>query len=208
MSDEAAIGSAGASDRRGHSRGSPGEQSPLQARAEFLKNRSWDLVVSLNRGACARGGAQHGFNRETRETCQREWTEKQEQILSLAEVIDFLRQCHRRAPFLFFNGNTFADVARQITATIFADLPTVRRREVMSAVAHYIAGVLPWEAMVGIVESLSETADLKAGDRVKTLRGSLHGVIVKVLEDGRVVWKPDRMAGELTALPEGLCRDD
>ncbi len=26
------------------------------------------------------------------------------------ELIEFLRQCHRRAPFLFFNGNTFADV--------------------------------------------------------------------------------------------------
>jgi hypothetical protein len=119
-----------------------------------------------------------------------------------------LRHCHRRAPFLFFNGNTFADVARQITAAIFADLPTVRRREVMSAVAHYIAGVLPWDAMVTIVESLTETADLKAGDRVETWRGSLHGVIVKVLKDGRVVWKPDSAAGDLTALPESLCRED
>lgn len=119
-----------------------------------------------------------------------------------------MQECHRRAPFLFFNGNTFADVARQITAAIFADLPTVRRREVISAVAHYIAGVLPWEAMAGIVESLTETADLKAGDGVKTLRGSLHGVIVKILEDGRVVWKPDDTASNLTALPEGLCRED
>jgi len=119
-----------------------------------------------------------------------------------------LRQCHRRAPFLFFNGNTFADVARQITAALFADLPTVRRREVMSAVAHYIAGVLPWAAMVGILESISETADLKAGDRVKTLRGSLRGVIVRVLEDGRIIWKHDGAAGDLAALPESLCRDD
>jgi hypothetical protein len=78
----------------------------------------------------------------------------------------------------------------------------------MSAVAHYIAGVLPWEAMTGIVESLIESADWKAGDRVKTLRGSLHGVIVKFLADGRVVWKPDNTAGELMALPESLCRDD
>ena len=37
MSDETAIGPAGAPDRRGHPRGSPGEQSPLQARAAFLK---------------------------------------------------------------------------------------------------------------------------------------------------------------------------
>lgn len=78
----------------------------------------------------------------------------------------------------------------------------------MSAVAHYIAGVLPQEAMVSIIEALSETADLKAGDRVKTLRGSLRGVIVKVMEDGRVVWKPDGAAGDLAALPEGLGRGD
>ena len=41
----------------------------------------------------------------------------------------------------FFNGNTFAAVARKIVAALFAELSTGRRREVMSAVAHYIAGV-------------------------------------------------------------------
>ena len=77
----------------------------------------------------------------------------------------------------------------------------------MSAVAHYIAGVLPWDAMVEMVESLSETAEWKPGDRVKTLRGSLHGVIVRILKDGRVVWKPDGTESELTALPESLCTE-
>src|SRR5437016_8778574 len=171
MPDETAIGSAGTPDRRGHPRGGAGEQSPLQARAQFLKNRSWELVISLNRGACSRGSAQHGFNRETQEACAREWEQKQPEILSLAQTIEFLRQCHRRAPFLFFNGNTFADVGRQIAAALFADLPTPRRREVMSAVAHYIAGVLDRESMVEIVEGLCRSADFKPGDRVKTLRG-------------------------------------
>ncbi len=76
----------------------------------------------------------------------------------------------------------------------------------MSAVAHYIAGVLPREAMVEVVESLSESADWKPGDRVKTLRGSLKGIIVRILDDGRVVWKPEGVSNELTALPESLCR--
>ena len=91
---------------------------------------------------------------------------------------------------------------------VFADLSTGRRREVMSAVAHYIAGVLPWDAMVGIIESLSETADWKPGDRVKTLRGSLHGKILRILDNGHVVWRPDGTESELTALPESLCRDN
>jgi hypothetical protein len=116
-----------------------------------------------------------------------------------------LEQCHRRAPFLFFNGNTFADVGRTIVDFVFADLPTTRRREVMSAVAHFIAGVLDHESMARIVNELSESSDFKPGDRVKTRRGSMHGKILRVLEDGRVVWRADSGA-ELTALPESLIR--
>ncbi len=208
MSDETAPGSAGATDGRGHSRGGSGEQSPLQARAQFLKNRSWDLVVGLNQGACARGGAQHGKNSESYSAVEAEWRQRQHEVQSLAETIDFLRQCHRRAPFLFFNGNTFADVGRTLVDVIFADLPTSRRREVMSAVAHCIAGVLPWEAMAEIIDSLAHATDWKPGDRVKTLRGTTRGVILKLLEDGRIVWRPDGSRTELTALPESLCADN
>jgi hypothetical protein len=206
MADETAIGSAGASDRPGHSGRSAGEQSPLQARAQFLKNRSWELVVGLNRGACARGGAQHGKNSESYGATETEWRQKQTEILSLDEAIGFLWRCHRRAPFLFFNGNTFADVGRTVVDFVFADLPTGRRREVMSAVAHYIAGVLDRESMVEIVESLCESTSFQPGDRVKTLRGSTQGVILRLLDDGRVVWQPDGSRSELLALPESLAR--
>ena len=61
--------------------------------------------------------------------------------------------------------------------------------------------------MAEIIESLSETAPWKPGDRVKTLRGSLLGVIVRILEDGRVVWQPDGTKSELMTLPESLCAD-
>jgi hypothetical protein len=61
--------------------------------------------------------------------------------------------------------------------------------------------------MVQIVDSLSEAADWKPGDRVKTLRGSLRGVIVEILDDGRVRWKPDTSDSELIALPESLVRE-
>src|ERR1022692_4957677 len=107
MSDETEIGPAGATDRPGHNGGSAGEQSPLQARAAFLKNRSWELVVGLNRGARARGGAQHGQNSESYTALETEWRERQAEVRPLAETKEFLRQCHRRPPFLFFNGNTF-----------------------------------------------------------------------------------------------------
>ena len=206
MNDETAAGSAGTPHGEGHSGRNAGEQSPLQARAQFLKNRRWELIIGLNQGACARGGAQHGFNRETQAACAKDWATKQSQTLSLGETIDFLRQCHRRAPFLFFNGNTFAAVGRQIAAALFADLPAARRREIISAVAHYIAGVLDRESMVEIVESLCASTDLRPGDCVKTLRGSLRGVILRILSDGRVVWRPDGSQSRLIALPESLVR--
>jgi len=76
----------------------------------------------------------------------------------------------------------------------------------MSALAHYIAGVLSHESMVDIIESLCQSAESKPGDRVKTLRGSAHGVILRILPDGRVAWRPDGNQSELVALPESLLR--
>ena len=77
----------------------------------------------------------------------------------------------------------------------------------MSAVAHYIAGVLDREAMVGIIDELCASTELQVGDRVQTLRGSTHGVIKQVLADGRMVWQADGTNTELTALPEALLKE-
>jgi hypothetical protein len=83
-------------------------------------------------------------------------------------------------------------------------LPSTRLRQATSAAAHYIAGVLDRDAMVAIIEGLCRSAELQAGMRVQTLKGTLRGVVVRVLEDGRVSWKPDGASGELIALPESL----
>jgi len=111
---------------------------------------------------------------------------------------------------LFFNGNTFADIARQVATAIFADLPPIRRREVISALAHYVAGVLSKEDMASIVDSLWKSANFAPSDRVTTLRCSLRcslsGEVMAILDDGRIKWCSD--SGEvLVALPESLIRD-
>jgi len=207
MADETAIGPAGAPDGGRHPQGGRGISSPLQARAEFLKNWDWNAVVSINRGACERGRAQHGANSEAGAACAAEWEVLRFQSLTLGETFDRLRAFHRQAPFLFFNGNTFATIGRELSFALFSDLAPGRKREVGSAVAHYVAGVLDREAMIQIVGALAQPVNQKPGDRVKTLRGSLRGVIVRLLEDGRVVWRPDGTESELIALPESLCGD-
>jgi len=207
MSNETAPRPAGAPDGGRHPPGGGSIGSPLQARAAFLKNWDWQSVIGINRGACERGRAQHGVNSETGSACAAQWENLRFQPLTLAETLDELRAFHRRAPFLFFNGNTFAAIGRGLALALFSDLPPVRKREVSSAIAHCIAGVLDRESMVEIVESLCEATDLKPGDRVKTLRGTTRGVILRVLDDGRLVWKADGSGAELITLPEGLIHE-
>ena len=59
-------------------------------------------------------------------------------------------------------------------------------------------------SMTEIIETLCSSADFKRGDRIKTLRGSTHGIVVRVLSDGRVAWRPNGSQSELIALPESL----
>ena len=206
MTDEAANGPAEAPDGGGPPRGSPGESAPLQGRAKFLENWNWASVAQINAGLCERRRAQRGVNSETHAAVAEEWEQKRVAELTLLETFQFLRSCHRRAPFLFHNGNTFAEIGRALATALFSDLPFHRRKEAASAVAHFITGVLAEDLMVQALDSLSDVADLKPGDRVKTLRGSTRGAIVRVLEDGRVVWRPEGLVSELTALPESLLR--
>lgn len=207
MADETANRSAGKADSGDGSRGRGGEHSPLQARAAFIQNWSWESVVGFNKGACERGKAQHGNNSETHAQVRGEWEETQGKSLTLLETLDFLYRCHRSAPFLFFNGNTFAEIGRRLIDVLFADLPSGRRREAASLAAHYIAGVLNRGAMVSGVDALAQAAEFQPGDRVRTLKGSLRGVVKKTLPDGRVEWRPDGQKTELIALPESLLKD-
>jgi hypothetical protein len=79
---------------------------------------------------------------------------------------------------------------------------------VASAIAHYIAGVLDAESMIQVVESLWEASELKAGDHVKTLRGTTRGKVLRVLDNGKVVWRPSGSSSELIALPASLLCDE
>jgi len=204
--NETSLGSAEASDGGGHCRAGGAECSPLQTRAPFLQNWSWKSVVSINERACSRGGSQHGFNSETGAPCESLWEKNHGREITLLEAFDLLRKLHRSAPFLFLNGNTFSFIGRELSLALFSDLPACRKRELSSAVAHYIAGVLNRESMVSAVDSLWQSASLAIGDRVQTLRGSTHGTIIRLLDDGRVAWRPDGANVDLFALPESLRR--
>jgi hypothetical protein len=72
--------------------------------------------------------------------------------MTLAETFGFLRAMHRSAPFLFFNGNTFAEMGRNLATVLFADLTPLMLRELSSASAHFIAGVLDEASLHQIIK--------------------------------------------------------
>ena len=189
---------------RGDDGGGADDVAPFQTRAEFLKNRSWEYVAGLNRGACEGGGAAFGFSSEGGRAGEEKWREFIAGPRTLGETIDFLRNCHRLSPFLFFNGNTFAAIGRTICNLAFKELPVARRQVLVGAIAHYIAGVLDRESMVRFVDELSQAADLKIGDRVETLKGSLQGTVINLFPDGRIEWQPDGGASKLVYAPESV----
>jgi hypothetical protein len=206
MDDETSLRSGDESNAEDGAAGGAGQPASLQGRARFLANWDWQSVVRINERLCRGGRAQHGKNSETHARCEEEWNEGSGKERSLPETLDWLRSFHRQAPFLFFNGNTFAEIARTLTDALFAEFPRGRRREAASLAAHYVAGVLDREPVVEGIVALAEAADFKPGDRVKTLKGSLRGVVRKVLADGRIAWRPDDHKAELVALPESLLR--
>ncbi len=89
---------------------------------------------------------------------------------------------------------------------VFIEFPLSRRREAASLAAHYVAGVLDRQSLESGIVALAELAEFRPGDRVKTLRGSMSGTILRILADGRVLWRADS-GTELTTLPESLIRE-
>ncbi len=59
--------------------------------------------------------------------------------MSLFEVIEVCRKCHRLAPFTNFNGNTFAAIARILVRNL--NLDTEVEHIARSLAGHIVAGV-------------------------------------------------------------------
>lgn len=90
----------------------------------WLKNWPWETVVMINAGLCQEMKALHQPASDGYEPAQKLWEKSRGRELTLRETFDLCRQCHKLAPFCFYNGNTFAAIGR----TLIQDLLRKCRR--------------------------------------------------------------------------------
>jgi len=206
MSHEITPGSRESSPTRGRAEAGGSEQSPLQCRARFLENWDWQAITNLNRRLCEGQRAQHGPNPESHAASQKEWEGLQKEALTFLEVIGHLQKFHRQAPFLFFNGNTFAELGRGLSYALFADVTAVRKKQLASLVAHFIAGVPEVDevALRTGLQELTRLENFQVGDKVTTLQKTLSGIVTKINQDGGIVRKCDQTGAVMTDPPQSL----
>lgn len=97
-------------------------------------------------------------------------------------------------------------MGRGLTHALFADVPTLRRKQIASLAAHFIAGLPDVDETILTrgLQDLAQIEQFRVGDPVATLKKTLTGKIVKTNEDGNVVWKCDQTGSLMTATPQSL----
>lgn len=104
----------------------------------WLAPYSWEIIVQLNEALCQQGGYLHKPSSDGYEVTKKLWESHLHKKETFPEVMEFLFECHRKAPFCFLNGNTFVTIARNISGTLCLD--PVKSHLIRSISGHIVAG--------------------------------------------------------------------
>lgn len=121
----------------------------------WLSEIPWDMVVWQNQQLCKPKNAHHGPTSDGHEPCRALWEQSQPLQMTLAEMVDLCRKCHRLAPFTNYNGNTFSAIARALIETLA--LPPATLAVARSLAGHIVAGVASDEEVQAFRKFCEET---------------------------------------------------
>jgi hypothetical protein len=129
-------------------------------RAEWLASIAWEHVEALNERLCKEGRAQHGRSRDGYAVTMAAWNAARKRgAIPFADVLRLCRDCHRLAPFLFYNGNTFAAIVRLLSDRL--PLGLAERARIRQLAGHMVAGTLPHEAEAELLVTLRQEGNTK-----------------------------------------------
>jgi hypothetical protein len=108
----------------------------------WLKDWPWQTVVVINAGLCKEKKALHKPTSDGYDPAQKLWEQSRTREITLREVLQICRRCHKLAPFCFYNGNTFAAIGRTLIVELPGKMPPAKAHSFRSVVGHYIAGTV------------------------------------------------------------------
>jgi hypothetical protein len=111
----------------------------MSATRAWLADYTWEVVTAQNAVLCAAKNALHKPTSDGHAETKTLWLLQHTQSMRLDEAVDLCRRCHRKAPFCFYNGNTFASIIALVIKrlTLPADEAFIAR----SLAGHIVAGV-------------------------------------------------------------------
>ncbi len=106
----------------------------------WLADFDWNFVTEINRGLCRRKNALHKPTSDGHRRAKTLWEKNQFAKFALADAFEVCLKCHRLAPFCFYNGNTFAAIARDFIAELSPGLAADQAHVLRSIAGHIVAG--------------------------------------------------------------------
>lgn len=106
----------------------------------WLEAFDWDFVTEVNRGLCKQKSALHKPTSDGHDRAKDLWEKSRSKQMRLTEALRICKECHRLAPFCFYNGNTFAAIARDFVAEISSSLTADKAHILRSIAGHIVAG--------------------------------------------------------------------
>ena len=122
----------------------------------WLEPFDWGFVTEVNRGLCKQKNALHKPTSDGHPRAQNLWEKNRSQKLTLIEALQICRECHRLAPFCFYNGNTFAAIARDFITEAFPKLAPDKAHILRSIAGHIVAGTATEVEMKHLDQILAE----------------------------------------------------
>jgi len=172
---------------------------------------------------CERGNAQHGPNPAGYAATATRWAHRHAQVVTLGETLCFysFTRRHEGTKGLYSTAETLVFsvfLPSPVRGGMSVENPKEKKQNPVGMALEEIAespchpyGIRFFHhsfstnmtPLPGFTAKLPET--LHPGDAVKTLRGSLTGVVLEVYEDGRVRWRSSQ-GGVLIATAESLIK--
>ena len=106
----------------------------------WLAPFDWTFVTEINRGLCRQKNALHKPASDGHLPAKTLWEKNQSAELDLTDALAICLKCHRLAPFCFYNGNTFAAIARDFIVELSPGLVADQAHILRSIAGHIVAG--------------------------------------------------------------------